>query len=356
MAWEGPGFVDHHTHLLRVAAGVRPCYDPTSGDTIAEYHRAVSRRGSSPMDEPPEPIPGDPATLGARLEAGLRSAAGDGLVEITEAGMREWAYFDALQRLRDSGPLPVRVRILVASGLADPKTMRRTGDAFLDVIGVKLYADGWVGPRTCALCSPFADVPDDHGILFQDAATLARRIEPFATREWTIATHAIGDRAMDAVLDAYEMVFGDDCRAASPRIEHAQVLRPDLIDRLCDMGVVACIQPSFAVSDAAAARVALGEGRLSHAYRWDLLLDAGARVITGSDFPIEAQPPLLGLRHLVTGAPVGGDAVAAPLPLGTALALMTDASAGTTVLSDDPAAADPEELHDIEVLEARPTG
>lgn len=356
MAWEGPGFVDHHTHLLRVAAGVRPCYDPTSGETIAEYHHAVARRGSSPMDEPPEPMPGDPATLGARLEAGLRSAAADGLVEITEAGMREWAYFDALRRLRDDGPLPVRVRILVASGLADVKTMRRTGDPFLDVIGIKLYADGWLGPRTCALCSPFADVPDDHGILFQDATTLARRIEPFAERGWTVATHAIGDRAMDAVLDAYEMVYGDDCGAAAPRIEHAQILRPDLIERVRDMGVVACIQPSFAVSDASAAREALDAPRLEHAYRWDLLLAAGARVITGSDFPIEVQAPLLGLRHLVTGAPVGGDPVAAPLPLEQALALMTDAAAGTTVLSDAPADADPEDLHDIEVLETRPAG
>jgi predicted amidohydrolase YtcJ len=340
LAWEGPGFVDHHAHLLRVAAGDLPPYgDPGDPARVAAFHRSLSVRGITPMDvemplEPQEDL------AGALFKA-LREANHLGLVQVTEAGMTDWAYFDALRVLRDRGDLPVRVRVFVASGLADPKTLSREGDPRLEIDGVKFYADGWLGPRTCAVCAPFTDSADgDDGILFLDALALSRRAEPFALRGWTIATHAIGDRAIEAVLDAYENVYGDECAASAPRIEHAQVLAPHLMERMAHLGVVACIQPAFAHSDAETARAGLGPARMEHAYKWDQLLDAGVRVITGSDYPIEALSPLSGL-----------DKLAEQLGLDTALSLMTDAAAGTTVLSDDPASVP---FADLEVLETRP--
>jgi predicted amidohydrolase YtcJ len=299
------GFVDHHVHLLRVAAGSPAMSGAAAGpEAIAAYHRRVAAKGSTPMDEPAEPLSSD--DLAGALRAGLQMAADLGLVGVTEAGMRDWAHWNALQSLRETSELPVDVRILVASGAADLDRMssaRADGDERLGVIGVKFYADGWLGPRTCACSMPFADVDgDDHGILFQDADTLARRAAPFAEAGWTIATHAIGDRAIEVVLDAYESVYGGagGVRSASPRIEHAQVLRPDLIERMAALGVVACIQPCFAASDAESIALALA-GRFPEAYRWDLLLDAGVRVIAGSDFPIETLDPTVGLARLTTG-------------------------------------------------------
>nr|MDQ3385192.1 amidohydrolase family protein [Actinomycetota bacterium] len=197
---------------------------------------------------------------------------------------------------------------------------------------------------------------EDHGgVLFLDADTLARRADPFAELGFTIATHAIGDRAIETVLDGYELLYGSDCRESAPRVEHAQVLRPDLIRRMADLGVVACIQPSFGVADAATARRALGD-RMEHAYRWDLLLEAGVRVITGADWPIETLSPLEGLQHLVTGAVIGkGEELVAPLSLDQALSIMTDESAGSVVLSDDPHGVGDDHLAEIEVVEARPS-
>jgi predicted amidohydrolase YtcJ len=138
-------------------------------------------------------------------------------------------------------------------------------------------------------------------------------------------------------------VYGDDCAAAAPRIEHAQVLQPHLIERMAELGVVACIQPSFAVSDDTTARAALGR-RFEHAYRWDMLLEQGVQIITGSDYPIEDLAPLVGLRDL-----------SRVLPLETALELMTDSAAGTTVLSDDPRSVDPHDLPEIEVVDVLPS-
>src|SRR5215472_4499875 len=109
------GFVDHHTHLLADAARVP---FPWHGTTVREFHQRVARDGGTPMDVP-EPVPQEPlGELALRLRAGLAAAARAGLVEITEMGMRNWWYLDALGQLSAAGPLPARVRVYLASGLA----------------------------------------------------------------------------------------------------------------------------------------------------------------------------------------------------------------------------------------------
>jgi len=359
VTWEGPGFVDAHAHVLRAATGVPAPYgDPSDREAVATWHRRVSERWSTPMDEELPPVVVDDRLRGS-LERALDRARSVGLVEITEAGLHDWGVLEALLGLRARGDLPVRVRLLVASGIADVKRMAPTGDPWLELVGVKFYVDGWLGPRTCALREPFADDPDeaDTGVLFLTADELASRADPFAEQGWTIATHAIGDRAIEVVLDAYENLYGSDCAAAAPRIEHAQVLRADLVRRMAELGVVACVQPGFAVSDAHEARAALGGDRVEEAYRWDALLDAGVRVVAGSDFPIERLDPLAGLQQLATGDALDGTRVGAPtLSVQRALAVMTDAAAGTVVLSDDPSRVAEDELASIEVVEARPAG
>ena len=271
------------------------------------------------MDEPDEYEPVD--DLAEALKAGLERARDLGLVAITEAGMRTWAHWDALVDLRDRGELPIDVGILVASGAANDvsrlRDARDASDDRLRLVGLKFYADGWLGPRTCACTRAFHDVdPPDRGILFQDADRLAQRIDPLAAEGFRPATHAIGDRAIEAVLDAYERVYGGaaGCREARPRIEHAQLLRADLIARIAELGVVCCIQPCFAASDAPHVEAGLG-GEFPEAYRWDLLIAAGASVIAGSDFPIETLDPRTGLEKLTSGPH--------PLPLDVATRLMT---------------------------------
>jgi predicted amidohydrolase YtcJ len=354
MGWVGPGFVDHHTHFLRVIAGeLGPC-DTTDAESVHRYHHRIADRWSTPMDDDDRPPRPEHEDFPGVLESGLLDAAAAGLVQITEAGVHDWDYLDALQIARDRAEkLPCRVRLLIASGLAerDPRRVVSTGDTWIDVIGVKFYADGWLGPRTCAVSEPFLDRRDptgggDTGVLFLDADTLASRADPFAERGLTIATHAIGDRAIDQVLTAYEKIYGSDCAVAAPRIEHAQLLSKSIIQRMAELGVVACIQPSFGYSDRDTARVALEDERLEWAYRWDLLLEAGVPVITGSDYPIEELSPLLGVQRLVSVEP--------QLDLDTALRLVTDPAAGTVELADDPRTVERDELPELTVLETRP--
>lgn len=362
-----PGFTDAHTHLLEAAARVPAPWETTG---VAEFHRAVAAAGSTPMDVPARAPSGPGHILTERLRAGLATAAAAGLVEITDMGTRSWRFVDALRSLAGAGPLPARVRIYLASGLAQetsPAEMDRRRAAaagpWLRLDGVKFYADGWLGPRTCAMCRPFHDGGGD-GILFMDAATLARRIEPLAGRGWRIATHAIGDRAVATVLDAYERAWGGDraaLAAAAPRIEHASVQSAELIARMAETGTVACLQPSFAVSDTGHVRQALAPADRGMAYPWAALAAAGVRMLAGTDFPIEVLEPLPSLARLVLGRsqrPGFGTAGCAPessrLPAGAAFGLLTDAAAGRTLLSADPREIPADAIDRVEVLGTRP--
>ena len=292
----------------------------------------------------------EPVTSGSLLDGllgGLRDAARVGLVEVWEAGVRDWRYCDALMELLERGPLPVRVRLLIAAGVAETYGMRaRIGDPSLEVVGIKFYSDGWLGPRTCAMSSEFSDEPGNVGVLFQSPEVMASRMEPFANEGWLLATHAIGDRAIESVLDAYELVYGPDCRRHRPRIEHAQVLRLDLIDRMADMGVTACIQPSFGFDDASSADAAL-DGNFPYAYHWSELLHRDVTVVAGSDYPIAPLEPLIGLSRLLRNP---FDEVTSS----EAVEIMTVASAGTVTLSADPAEVDAGLLGEVQILSTAP--
>lgn len=288
-----PAFVDHHTHVLSFA-GNEHWGLPDEDETQRQYR--LARDGSTPMDDTFTVRVGD---LASAVRSALEHAASVGLVQVTEAGMTSWRYLDLLQDLRRDGGLPVRVRLLLASGIANQRQFERLGDDQLEIEGVKFYADGWLSLRTCAVYDGFADRPEERGLLFLDAERLARRAEPFARRGMTIATHAIGDRGIEAVLDAYAQLYGSSCAEAAPRIEHAVMLRDEQIARIAEMGVVICMQPTFSSTYAADTDAALGERRFL-AYRWRALLDTGARVIAGSDHPLGSLDPAAALEALET--------------------------------------------------------
>jgi predicted amidohydrolase YtcJ len=103
-------------------------------------------------------------------------------------------------------------------------------------------------------------------------------------------THAIGDDANKAVLDAYKkaLVFSDDPRW---RIEHAQII--DTVDiKLFNRKIIPSIQPTHATSDMYWAEERLGANRLLGAYAYNDLLNRSGRIALGTDFPVEEVSPL----------------------------------------------------------------
>ena len=135
---------------------------------------------------------------------------------------------------------------------------------------------------------------------------IARRAK---TAGFQVNTHAIGDRGVRNVIDAYEAA------GVTPqdrfRIEHFQVVAPSDFSRLARDGVIASMQPTHATSDMYWAEARVGPERIKGAYAWRTVLNSGARLALGSDFPVEDVNPFFGIYAAVTrqdqkGWPAGG--------------------------------------------------
>ena len=175
------------------------------------------------------------------------------------------------------------------------------GNGRLRAQSLKVYADGALGSRGAALIEDYSDDPGNHGLLIQSPEVLAEVVTDAMACGLQVNTHAIGDRGNRAVLDAYERAMeATGGGRGRHRIEHAQVVSLEDIERIARMGVIASVQPTHATSDMPWAEERVGPDRIKGAYAWRRLLDAGARLALGSDFPVERVPPLLGFHAAVT--------------------------------------------------------
>ncbi|MFN8185366.1 MAG: amidohydrolase family protein [Candidatus Nanopelagicales bacterium] len=254
------------------------------------------------------------------------------------------------------------------------------GDDFLRLGPVKVFSDGSLIGHTAAMCHDFTDTPGVRGYLQDDAAALRDTIVSAHRSGWRVATHAIGDAAIDLVLDAYENCLRDHPRtgwggrrgnpAPRHRIEHFGVARPDQIVRAARLGVVPVPQGRFVGEIGDGMRRALGPQRCDWAYRFASLLAAGLTVPGSSDRPVVDGRPMLGIHDMVNrrtaaGEVLGPDEVVSAhealraYTYGSAYASYEEHRKGwigpgtlgdLAVLSDDPTQVDPGELANVDVL------
>jgi predicted amidohydrolase YtcJ len=214
--------------------------------------------------------------------------------------------FAALQALDAAGTLRLRTLMLLTyDGLgAALSTGLRTGfgSPFLRVGQVKVFADGSLGSETAAMLEPFqnSQSAENRGILILPPDEVRDAVQRAARGGLACAIHAIGDLANRVVLDAFEATQ-QSWRPAGlrQRIEHVQVLHPDDLPRLAQLGVIASMQPIHATQDMDLVdRLWGNRGRYAYAFR--SLLASGATLAFGSDAPVETPDPLAGLHAAVT--------------------------------------------------------
>ncbi|MCP3100974.1 amidohydrolase [Myxococcus sp. K15C18031901] len=258
--------------------------------------------------------PPTPAQHEAWLKAALARAAKAGLTGVHDAGM-DLRTFRLLQRWDREGRLPLRVYVMADGQGADTQTFLAEGPyegQRLTLRAVKFVLDGALGSRGAALHQEYSDEHGHKGLLLLTPEDYAKRVQAFMGRGFQVCTHAIGDRANTLVLDTLEQATAaTGTKEGRHRVEHAQVMRLEDIERLGHDGYIASVQPTHATSDMPWAETRVGEARIQGAYAWQRLKHAGARLTLGSDFPVERPDVLLGLyaartRQDAHGAPEGG--------------------------------------------------
>lgn len=180
------------------------------------------------------------------------------------------------------------------------------GNDFLRTGSVKAFADGALGPQTAAMLQPYEGNPVNKGMLLMDAEELSEHGRLAVENGLSLAVHAIGDRAVHEVLDAFASLRTYERSLSSKsknllrhRIEHVQVIHPDDAHRLGELGVIASMQPFHAPSDMLMADRHWGK-RAALAYAWRTQLDHAAVLAFGSDAPVESPNPFWGIYAAVT--------------------------------------------------------
>jgi predicted amidohydrolase YtcJ len=290
-----------------------------------------------------------------RILAAAQAVAALGLTGIHEMGVPDETvavYRDLARR----GRLPLRVYAFLTGDPATAEALRtrapdRADGRLFTLRGVKFFADGALGSRGARLREDYLDDAGNRGLWVTEPAALTRAVDAAIAGGWQVAVHAIGDAGVGAVLDAYAAAERAH-PAATPgarrlRVEHVQVISAADVTRMADLHVVASMQPTHATSDMPWAEARLGAARIRGAYAWRTMLDHHIPLAFGSDFPVEAPSPLLGLYAAVTrqdadGQPAGGWYPAERLTLDEALAAFTTGAAFAA--GEDPAARRPRAL------------
>jgi predicted amidohydrolase YtcJ len=254
------------------------------------------------------------------LDLAMAACARSGITSFHDAGASREAI-ELFRKFKGEGRLKSRLyvmitgrdRELVHEWLRKGPEIDSTG--WLTIRSIKLNCDGALGSRGAWLLEPYSDRKDFSGMPTLPMDTVLKTSRDALKAGFQVCSHAIGDRANREVLDRYEMAlkeFPDKATDHRFRIEHAQHLHPDDIGRFAELGVIPSMEAIHLSSDRPWAIDRLGEQRIRDgAYMWQALLRSGARIVNGTDVPVEPIDPIACFyasvtRKTLTGQPQGG--------------------------------------------------
>ncbi|HWF47625.1 MAG TPA: amidohydrolase [Bryobacteraceae bacterium] len=220
----------------------------------------------------------------------------------------------ALQSLDCQGRLTFRVAENMP--LMDGRQMEELGiranfgNLHFHIGGLKSFADGGLGASTAWFVQPYTNSPSNYGTptdQMQHPEQMFEQMKRADQAGLQLITHAIGDRANHVMLDMYERLEKEDGpRDRRLRIEHAQTLLPSDIPRFAKLHVVASVQPYHAIDDGRWAESRIGPVRIRTTYAFRSLIDSGATLAFGSDWPVAPLAPLIGIYAAATRRTIDG--------------------------------------------------
>lgn len=319
------------------------------------------------------------AEMAVNLAAASDHYLTEGITSCQEAGVggilgtSEPLEVAAYQQARRSGRLRVRVTLMAAveslHGCAhhddDPEPFSLDlglhtgfGDDWLRFGATKIFADGSLMGCTAAMFEDFDGHPGNNGYFQMPEARLHELILAAHRSGWQVATHAIGDRAVASVLDAYEAALRAFPRSDHRhRVEHTGMCRARDVERFARLGVIPVPQGRFVSEIGDGMLRAIGPERVGDCYRQKSFLDAGVTLPGSSDRPVVKGAPLLGIHAMVnqrtaSGASFNPDEALTPEE---ALRAYTMGSAFASFDEDRKGSVEPGKLADLVVLDADPT-
>jgi hypothetical protein len=307
--------------------------------------------------------PASEAEIEDALRAAMKHAASVGVTSVQDMTM--WDQVPVMKKLRAAGELTTRIYmrtpIAVWEKQRDLIASTGGGDAWLRFGGFKGYADGSLGSSTALFFEPYSDAPETSGLFADDwfpEGSLERRVAGADAAKLQVCVHAIGERANAEILDLFARVAkANGPRDRRFRVEHAQHLRKSEIARFGAEGVFASMQPVHLPDDGRWAEKRLGHERSKDSYVFRSLLDSGARLGFGTDWPVAPLLPLYGIAAAVTrqtldGKNPGGWHPEEKISVAEAVAAYTATNAWGEFAESDKGVLAPGRLADFAILSA----
>ena len=215
------------------------------------------------------------------------------------------AELDGIKRARENKSLITRYYgVLPLRRWEQLKTMideQGKGDEWIKIGGLKGFVDGSLGSHTAAFHEPYTDTPGDSGFFVSTEDELYNWTKSADEAGLQVMIHAIGDKANGFLLDNFARIQEENGpKDRRFRIEHAQHIAPEDIQRFADLDIIASMQPYHAIDDGRWAERVIGPERIKTTYAFKSLLDAGAVVAFGSDWFVAPPTPLEGIYAAVT--------------------------------------------------------
>ncbi len=216
-----------------------------------------------------------------------------------------WPELETYQKAYKANQLKLRIYAFVP--LSDWEKLdgyvkkNGKGDDYLRWGGVKGFVDGSLGSTTAWFYEPYLDEPTTSGFPVTDTLNLKKWVIAADAANLQVVVHAIGDRANDYILNVFDSAIrinGEKDRRF--RVEHAQHMRTETMDRYFQLKVIPSMHPYHVVDDGSFAPKRLDDKRLKGTYAFKSLLDRGVPVCFGSDWTVGPLDAILGI-YAATG-------------------------------------------------------
>ncbi len=289
--------IDGHSCWVNTAALSKLGYgagtaDPPGGQILRDEHGEPT---GILLENAHEPVPtGEQPTLdefAAITRRRIRGLNKLGVTSLSNNGIQE-PQLERLAEMAAKRDLNLRIYEwpFIADGLDRAKELQRrySGNEIVRVGGLKALIDGVQSARTAWMLEPYADAPDQAGFPCLDVEWLAGQILEADRQGFQVIIHAIGDKGVRTVLDMYEEAIRvNGPRDRRFRIEHAEVVHPEDQKRFARLNVIAAMMPMHCTADVDRyIKTRMGEWRAERLFAWRRLVDLGAHLAFGTDWPV----------------------------------------------------------------------